>query len=80
VRLQIFVFSNIKNESVTTEEVHGTQEWKQLQLTWIAPPGGAFGSVCVKRYMSDMPESDIQGAAWIDDISLVPVDEASPNP
>jgi len=30
--------------------------------------------------MSDMPESDIQGAAWIDDVSLVPVDEASPTP
>jgi hypothetical protein len=27
-----------------------------------------------------MPESDIQGAAWVDDVSLVPVDEASPTP
>lgn len=80
VRLQIFASSSNKNDSVTPEEVHGTQAWKQLQLTWVAPPGGLFGSVCVKRLMSDMPESDIQGAAWIDDISLVPVDEASPNP
>jgi hypothetical protein len=28
--------------------------------------------------MSDMPGSDIQGAAWFDDFSMVPVDEASP--
>jgi hypothetical protein len=80
VRLQIFVFTNTKNESMTTEEVHGTQPWKQIQLPWVAPPGGIFGSVCVKRFMSDMPESDIQGAAWIDDVSLVPVDEASTKP
>src|SRR5882724_3077556 len=75
VRLQISAFT--KNEAVATEEVHGTQPWKQIQLHWVAPPGGIYGSVCVRRFMSDMPESDIQGAAWIDDVSLVPVDEAS---
>jgi hypothetical protein len=78
VRLQIFAYSNSKDEAVTTEELHGTQEWRQIQLSWTAPPGASFGSVCVKRLMSDMPGSDIQGAAWIDDLSLVPVDEASP--
>jgi len=80
VRLQISILANGKNEAVATEEVHGTQPWKQIQLYWLAPPGGIYGSVCVKRFMSDMPESDIQGAAWIDDVSLVPVDEASPTP
>jgi len=30
--------------------------------------------------MSDQPGSDIQGAAWIDDVSLVPFDEPSTNP
>lgn len=80
VRLQISAFTNAKNAAVATEEVHGTQPWKQIELLWVAPPGGIYGSVCVKRFMSDMPESDIQGAAWIDDVSLVPVDEASPNP
>jgi len=80
VRLQISALANTKNQSVATEEVHGTQPWKQIQLLWVAPPGGISGSVCVRRFMSDMPESDIQGAAWIDDVSLVPVDEASPTP
>jgi hypothetical protein len=75
VRLQIFVFTPSKNESVTSEEVHGTQSWKQVQMTWVAPPGAGFGSVCVKRNMSDMPGSYIQGAAWLDDVSMVPVNE-----
>jgi tetratricopeptide (TPR) repeat protein len=80
VRLQIFVFTATNTESVETEEVHGTQPWKQVQLVWVAPPGAGFGSVCVKRKMSDMPESDIEGAAWLDDISMVPVNEDPPKP
>jgi len=80
VRLQIFVFTPTNNETMTTEEIHGTQPWKQLQLAWVAPPGGGFGSVCVKRNMSDMPESDIQGAAWLDDVSMIPMNQDSPNP
>jgi tetratricopeptide (TPR) repeat protein len=80
VRLQIFVFTPTSTESVTTEDVHGTQPWKQLQLVWVAPAGAGFGSVCVKRKMSDMPESDIQGAAWLDDVSLVPINKDSPKP
>ena len=80
VRLQIFVFSATGTDRVASEEVHGTQPWKQIQLAWVAPPGAGFGSVCVKRNMSDMPESDIQGAAWLDDISMAPVNEDSPKP
>jgi tetratricopeptide (TPR) repeat protein len=80
VRLQIFVSSATGADRVTTEEVHGTQAWNQIQLAWVAPPGAGFGSVCVKRNMSDMPGSDIQGAAWLDDISMVPVNEDSPKP
>src|SRR6266853_1448308 len=80
VRLQIFVFSATGADRVITEEVRGTQPWKQIQLAWVAPPGAGFGSVCVKRNMSDMPGSDIQGAAWLDDISMVPVNEDSPKP
>ena len=80
VRLQIFAVTPTANESVSTEEVHGTQEWKRVQLEWTAPAGASFGTVCVKRIMSDQPGADIQGAAWIDDVSLIPVGEASDKP
>jgi tetratricopeptide (TPR) repeat protein len=80
VRLQIFVYTPNQNESVITDEVHGTQEWKQVQLPWVAPPGAAFGRVCVRRKMSGMPESNIQGAAWIDDVSLTPAEETAGKP
>jgi tetratricopeptide (TPR) repeat protein len=79
VRLQIFVYTATNTEVVTTDEIHGTEPWKQLQLAWTAPAGARFGAVCVKRLMSDKPGSDIQGAAWIDDVSLVPVSMVEPN-
>jgi hypothetical protein len=80
VRLQVFVFAPTGNQTASTEEVHGTEAWKQIQLRWTAPPGAGYGMVCVNRKMSDQPGADIQGAAWIDDVSLLPVNEASPNP
>jgi len=80
VRLQIFVYTPDHNEAVTTEEVHGSNDWKQIQLPWTAPPGARFGNICVRRLMSGMPESNIQGAAWIDDVSLVAVPEAAGKP
>jgi hypothetical protein len=80
VRLQIFAFSATKEKVGITEEIHGTQPWKLIQLRWTAPQDATFGSVCVKRFMSDKPENKIQGAAWFDDISLVPLAEASAAP
>lgn len=80
LRLQIFVFTATSNESVSTEEVHGTQEWRRVQLDWTAPPTAGFGTVCAKRYMSDQPGSSIQGAAWIDDVSLTPLNGVPAQP
>jgi hypothetical protein len=77
VRLQIFAFSATKESAGVTEEIHGTQPWQLVQLRWTAPQDASFGSVCVKRLMSDKPESQIQGAAWLDDVSLTPVTEES---
>jgi tetratricopeptide (TPR) repeat protein len=80
VRLLLFAFSKSGNQTVTTEEVHGTQPWTKVQLEWTAPADAEFGAVCVKRNMSDQPGNDIQGAAWIDDVSLVPADQAVAKP
>lgn len=80
VRLQIFVFAPAGNQTLASEEVHGTQQWKQIQLQWTAPPGATFGEVCVLRNMSGQSGADIQGAAWFDDVSLVPSPEDPAQP
>jgi hypothetical protein len=80
VRLQIYSYRPPNHEAVRTEQVHGTEPWKQIRMEWVAPAEAKSSLLCVKRNMSDMPGSDIQGAAWIDDVSLVPIDEAPAKP
>jgi len=74
VRLEVFAFSGKGNVAAQTDEIHGTQPWTQLQLSWTAPQDSGFGHVCAKRNMSALPGSHIQGAAWMDDFGMVPVD------
>jgi tetratricopeptide (TPR) repeat protein len=80
VRLSIFAYSSTGNVTAQTGEVHGTQPWTELRLRWTAPADSGFGRVCVRRNMSDMPGSDIQGAAWIDDVAFTPAHEGGAKP
>ena len=59
------------------DETHGTQPWTQIHLPWTVPGSGVLGKFCLRRKMSDMPGSDIQGAAWLDDVSLVGAENPS---
>lgn len=80
IRLKISVFAPPENQTAMTEDVRGTQNWRQVTLTWTAPKSASYGTVCVRRQMSDSPGSNIQGAAWIDDVSMMPVTEDSAKP
>jgi hypothetical protein len=74
LRLQISVYNRIGAiVAVQSGEIHGTQPWTQLSMNWTAPQDAGTGNVCLRRKMSDMPGSDIQGAAWIDDVRMLPV-------
>lgn len=72
VRLQVGAFTKAGVVLVQSSEIHGTQPWTQLQLAWTAPQDAGLGSVCIRRKMSDMPGSDVQGAVWIDDVVMIP--------
>jgi hypothetical protein len=76
IRLEIHAFSGAGTVMAESDEIHGTQDWKELQLRWNAPQDSGLGNVCIARNMSDKPGSDIQGAAWIDDVAMVPVESA----
>jgi Tetratricopeptide repeat len=80
VRLRIFAYSRAGKTIADTDEAHGTLPWTELRLRWTAPADSGFGRVCVKRNMSDMPGSDIQGAAWFDDVTLLPASEGRGTP
>lgn len=56
-----------------TDDVHGDQPWTKVSLTWTQPQGTETARVCAARYQSDLPDGEIAGTAWIDDVSFVPV-------
>jgi tetratricopeptide (TPR) repeat protein len=58
---------------VRTSEVHGDQPWTNVTLAWTAPLGPPFARVCATRYQSEMANGDIEGVAWLDDVSLIPM-------
>jgi hypothetical protein len=74
VRLGITAFSGKGIVSAESDEIHGTQPWTQLKLSWTVPEDSGFGKVCVRRHMSALPGSHIQGAVWLDDVAMVPED------
>jgi tetratricopeptide (TPR) repeat protein len=63
-----------------TPEVHGTQPWTEVEIPWSADAGANEAQVCIVRLPSDQPDNRIRGAAWVDDVSLVPQSEAPGNP
>jgi len=76
--MQVSVFTSSGTQAQQSTDIRGTQPWTELSLTWKAPKEPGLGSVCARRKMSDMPGSDIQGAAWIDDVSLTPARATPP--
>ncbi len=80
IRFRLEWLENSRNASTETTEVHGTQPWTQLTLPWTAVAGVRQLRVCVNRHPSGDLVSRIHGAAWIDDVALVPESSASPKP
>lgn len=64
-----------KSGIAVTPELHGDEPWTNLTLRWTAPDS-EIAKVCIARYPSGLPDGDIQGTAWIDDVSLTPVSAA----
>src|SRR5215813_276012 len=61
-----------KGGVAVTPELHGDQPWTNITMRWIAPDS-EIARVCVARYPSELADGDIQGTAWIDDVSLIPI-------
>jgi hypothetical protein len=79
IRFRFFSFSD-SGASVSTDsqDSRGTQPWTRVEMPWNAGKDVHRARVCILRSSSRSLDARIQGTAWIDDISLVPV--GSPNP
>ncbi|HUL16672.1 MAG TPA: tetratricopeptide repeat protein [Terriglobales bacterium] len=72
IRFRIMSFTPSGNQFVETADVHGSEPWTNITLLWKAPRGTPIVQVCIARKISGSPDGDIQGTAWVDDVSLVP--------
>jgi tetratricopeptide (TPR) repeat protein len=68
------------NASIETSDVHGSEPWTQVQIPWTSPADVRLVRVCVVRNTSGKVDSQIQGTAWVDDVSLVPQPPAPSKP
>lgn len=80
IRLRLLSFEKAGPKFVETTEVHGTEPWSNLSLLWTAPLDLKSAEVCIVRRASDDPDGDIQGTAWVDDVSLIPVSSGTAKP
>jgi tetratricopeptide (TPR) repeat protein len=55
-----------------TSDIHGTEPWTNISFSWTIPQDSSLVQVCVVRNISGSLEGEIQGTAWIDDVSLTP--------
>jgi tetratricopeptide (TPR) repeat protein len=55
-----------------TQQVLGTKPWSDIEQVWTTGPNVRRVAICVARDASTNPEARISGAAWIDDVNLLP--------
>jgi len=77
IRFLIYSSAAGKMTTAGTEEVHGDQPWTNLTLVWTSPSEIVPTQVCAVRGQSDQPNGQIAGSAWIDDVSMTPMDSGS---
>jgi len=79
IRFRLSGFSDSSAISSTdSQDSRGTQSWTRVEMPWTSGKDVRRARVCVLRYLSRGLDARIQGTAWIDDVSLVPV--GHPNP
>ena len=76
-RLYWFLDSNASGHT-DSQDSRGTQPWTHIEMPWTSGKDVHRARVCVRRNLSRGFDARIQGNAWIDDISLVPVGNAKP--
>lgn len=72
IRFRLSWVEDSRSAFVETPDVRGTEPWTQIQMPWTSPAEGRQLHVCVVRDTSGKVDTQIQGTAWVDDVSLVP--------
>jgi hypothetical protein len=79
VRFRIYSFPGSNSSGFAdSQDSRGTQSWSRIEMPWSSDQDVNRARVCVMRNVSRGFDRRIQGTAWIDDVSLVPVGSAKP--
>jgi len=74
IRFAVFDPQHTGAPDLLTPSVTGTNEWMTQTGTITAGPSTHFLDICVRRRPSRLFENRLSGTAWVDDISLNPVE------
>ena len=79
VRFRLYWSSDNSTSGFTdSQDSRGTQSWTRIEMPWSSGKDVHRARICVMRSASRGFDPRIQGTAWIDDVSLVPVGTAKP--
>lgn len=80
ILFEMWDVQNRGNLNLRTQEIHGTEPWKQLTLRFTTGPMTRLIAVAARRYPSKKFDNKIRGTVWIDDVRLVPIVTEVRNP
>jgi hypothetical protein len=80
LRFGLHSLSDSPVRPVWTDDLRGTQPWTRIEYPWQAAKSVQGLNICVSRLQSAKLNSNIQGTAWVDDVSLVPLSAGSAKP
>ncbi len=72
LRFQLRSINTPSPSTVYTADVHGTQPWTRVALSWSSGKDVQLVQVCAVRLPSHEADDKIQGLAWLDDVALIP--------
>jgi tetratricopeptide (TPR) repeat protein len=72
VRFQLRSLGTEDASVAVTPDVHGSEPWTRIELSWSSGNGVQELQICLVRLLSDQIENKIKGTTWVDDVALVP--------
>jgi carbohydrate binding protein with CBM4/9 domain len=78
VKFRLDWMENSHARSLATAQLLGTQPWTQIQMNWNPGKDVHQVAICVVRKPSTKFDSQMQGAAWFDDVELTPQPASRP--
>jgi tetratricopeptide (TPR) repeat protein len=72
IRFQLNAIPSANSSAALTNDLRGTAPWTRIEIPWTSGSDVQEVQICLKRNASAASDNRIQGAAWVDDVALIP--------